>query len=247
MATPWVGRSPEGSFDLRSNLSMRFHNFVQVAGVIDQNEADLLIRCGVQFLGFPLRLSVHQEDLSEAAAAAIIRGLPETVEAVAITYLSRADEILEFCHFLGVRVVQLHGPVATMELAELKAAHPPLAVIKSLVVGHESNDRLFDQLAVQQRWVDLFIIDTFDASSGASGATGKTHDWGLSREIVARCPRPVILAGGLTPENVAAAIQTVRPAGVDAHTGLEDYSGRKCPAKVTRFVKEANAAFQSLA
>jgi phosphoribosylanthranilate isomerase len=92
--------------------------------------------------------------------------------------------------------------------------------------------------------VDAYITDTFDPRTGACGATGKTHDWRLSRQLVRYSPLPVILAGGLTAENVRAAILAVRPAGVDAHTGLEDVSGRKSQEKVKQFVSEAQEAFR---
>ena len=77
----------------------------------------------------------------------------------------------------------------------------------------------------------------------ASGATGKTHDWRLSRRLVELADRPIILAGGLTPENVKRAILEVRPAGVDSHTGVEDSTGRKNCVKVQKFLSEANEAF----
>ena len=95
--------------------------------------------------------------------------------------------------------------------------------------------------------VDGFITDTFDPATGASGATGKTHDRAVSRRLVELSPRPVILAGGLTPENVGRAIRTVRPAGVDVHTGVEDRNGRKDPRRVRAFVAEAEEAFAALA
>jgi phosphoribosylanthranilate isomerase len=92
--------------------------------------------------------------------------------------------------------------------------------------------------------VDAFITDTFDPATGASGATGKTHDWQISRRLVEISPQPVILAGGLTPDNVREAILAVQPAGVDCHTGVEDASGRKDADKVRRFVAEARAGFR---
>ncbi|MBP2681380.1 MAG: phosphoribosylanthranilate isomerase, partial [Candidatus Krumholzibacteriota bacterium] len=95
-------------------------------------------------------------------------------------------------------------------------------------------------------FVDAFLTDTFDESTGRWGATGKTHDWSVSRRLVERSSRPVILAGGLTPQNVARAIREVRPAGVDAHTGVEDSRGRKDRSLVERFVAEARRAFASL-
>jgi len=94
--------------------------------------------------------------------------------------------------------------------------------------------------------VDAFITDTFDPATGASGATGKTHDWTVSRRLVERSPKPVILAGGLTAGNVRDAIRTVRPAGVDVHTGVEGSDGRKRRDLVHTFVAEARAGFASL-
>jgi phosphoribosylanthranilate isomerase len=95
--------------------------------------------------------------------------------------------------------------------------------------------------------VDAFITDTYDPATGADGATGMTHDWSLSRALVTRSDRPVILAGGLTPDNVRAAILAVGPAGVDVHTGVEGPDGRKDAARVRRFVAAARAGFRALA
>jgi phosphoribosylanthranilate isomerase len=117
-------------------------------------------------------------------------------------------------------------------------------VIKSLVIGMRDEKALEAMLRQLSPFVDAFITDTFDQNSGASGATGKTHDWGVSRRMVELADRPVILAGGLTPENVKRAILEVRPAGVDSHTGVEDTSGRKSREKVEKFLSEANEAFE---
>src|SRR5688572_7130278 len=111
-----------------------FDGAIQVAGVIDRVEADLLVACGVEWLGFPLRLDVHREDLSDADAAAIVRSLPPHVRAVLITYLADADAIRALAGALGVAAVQLHGPVARPAIARLRALAPDLLVIKSLVV-----------------------------------------------------------------------------------------------------------------
>jgi phosphoribosylanthranilate isomerase len=223
---------------------MDFSDAIQVAGVIDQAEAELLVNCGVRYLGFPLRLPVHREDLSEDEAAAIIRNFELPARAVLITYLNQAGEIVEFCRGLGASIVQLHGEIDPSELRRIKEHAPSLAIIKSLVIGLHPVEELLDLVQRTASHVDAYITDTFDPMSGASGATGRTHDWAVSRELVRWSPRPVILAGGLTPENVRDAILAVRPAGVDAHTGLEDASGRKSREKVKRFVSEAQEAFR---
>ena len=217
---------------------------VQVAGVIDHDEATLLLECRVRYLGFPLRLPVNREDLTEAATAAIIRSLRLPARAVLITYLVEADEIRQFCHTLGARIVQLHGDVPVSEIGRLRAIDPSLTILKSLVVGLHPMPVLERTVAELAPLVDAFITDTFAPETGASGATGRTHDWALSRRLVERSPRPVILAGGLTPGNVRQAIREVRPAGVDVHTGVEDASGRKSRAKVMAFVAEARAGFE---
>jgi len=216
---------------------------VQIAGVIDRREAEMLLAAGVDWLGFPFRLTVHREDLPEAEAARIIRALPPPHEAVLITYLEDAAEIAALCRDLGVRRVQLHGPIDPAELAALRARDPGLFMMKSLVVRPGGGRELEGDAAAYRPWVDAFLTDTYDPATGATGATGKTHDWAVSRRLVEIAERPVILAGGLHPGNVARAIQAVRPAGVDSHTGVEGADGRKDEAKVRAFVQNAREAF----
>ncbi|HEX5575923.1 MAG TPA: phosphoribosylanthranilate isomerase [Gemmatimonadales bacterium] len=216
---------------------------IQVAGIRDWAEAELLQECGVRYLGFPLRLEVHQEDLSEVAAADIIRRLRPPTRGVLITYINEAEAIAEFCQAMGARTVQLHGDVSRTELERLRELDPTLTIIKSLVVGRHPSV-LLERLAVELApLVDGFITDTYVAETGASGATGRTHDWTVSHRLAMLSPKPVILAGGLTPSNVRQAIAAVRPSGVDVHTGVEDATGRKDREKVLTFVAEAKAGF----
>jgi phosphoribosylanthranilate isomerase len=219
-------------------------NLIQIAGVIDAAEAEMLQQCGIRYLGFPLRLPVHREDLTEEQAAAIIKSLAAPAFGVLITYLDEASEIAAFCHTLGARIVQIHGDIERDELKRLKTLHSNLTVIKSLVIGMRDDKALEAMVSELSPLVDAFITDTFDPKTGASGATGKTHDWRVSRRLVELADKPVILAGGLNPENVKRAILEVRPAGVDSHTGVEGSSGRKSREKVHKFVSEASEAFE---
>lgn len=216
---------------------------IQIAGVCDAAEARLLIEAGVRWLGFPLRLTVNKEDLTEAEAAAIIRGLPAGCHGVLITYLDRADAVVDFCAQLGARTIQLHGDIAVDELREIRRRDPGLSVFKSLVVRAGNEDALRRMVAETAPFVDAYITDTFNPATGQEGATGLVHDWSISRRLVEFSPKPVILAGGLTADNVAAAIRAVRPAGVDSHTGVEGADGRKAPDKVKKFMAEALQAF----
>lgn len=216
---------------------------IQVAGVIDAVEAELLADCGVDWLGFPLRLPVNQEDLTEDEAAVIMAGIRAPRRGVLITYEVEAAEIAAFCRKLGTRTVQLHAEVAPGELRTLKRNDPGLTVLKSLVVRGDNDTALAATVEQTAEWVDLYITDTFNPATGAEGATGLVHDWAVSAELVRSSPRPVMLAGGLNPDNVATAVDRVRPAAVDAHTGLEDATGRKDPEKVRLFVERARNAF----
>ncbi len=219
---------------------------IQVAGVVDREEAQLLIDSGVRYLGFPLRLPVNAEDLSEEAAAELIGDFPTGVKGVLITYLDRAEDVIAFCRKVGVDVVQLHGPIEAGELAKIKTIRPELVVIKSLIVRGDNLQDLKREIMASAPHVDAYITDSFDPDTGAEGATGKVHDWAIDRALVASSPKPVILAGGLNADNVREAILTVHPFGVDVHTGIEGADGRKEPELTRRFVTEASAGFKSI-
>jgi len=223
-----------------------FKNYMQIAGVIDEEEAGLLIECGVKSIGFPLRLSSHEEDLSEYVAANIIRSLPTSTHGVLITYLSEAVDVSELSKFLGTNIVQVHGDIEESELAKLRRITPNLVIIKSLIVRDDNMLELENTLKIISHYVDAFITDTFDPDAGAFGATGKTHDWGISRRLVEFSSKPIILAGGLNPENVHKAIIKVKPAGVHVHTGVELKNGRKSRVLVQAFVSESKRAFKQI-
>ena len=223
-----------------------FRDYIQIAGIVDETEAGMLIDCGVKFIGFPLKLSSHVEDLSENMTANIIRNLPTAVCGVLITYLSKAVDISELCRFLGTNIVQLQGEIDESELSTLRRIGQNLLIIKSLVVREDNVVELEGKVKTFSHYVDAFLTDTFDPLTGAYGATGKTHNWDMSRKLVEASPKPVILAGGLNPHNVESAILGVRPSGVDVHTGAELKDGRKSPELVKAFISEATKAFESI-
>jgi phosphoribosylanthranilate isomerase len=220
---------------------------IQVAGVTAMDEAMMLAASGITHLGFPFRLDFHNEDLTEAEAAEIIRMLPSSVIPVLITYLVNAGEIANLMKKLGCKVVQLHGSISIDEIKKLKMLFPEAEIWKSLVIGKYKFSEILEIAKSLNPFVDAFITDTYDAKTGASGATGKTHDWNLSRKVIGHSSKPVIIAGGLNPANVHEAILQTQPAGVDVHTGVEGLDGIKDKQKVEEFVKEAKKAFEVLA
>ena len=223
---------------------INFNNFIQVAGVIDQQEAKMLVECGVNYLGFPLRLPVNKEDLTEVDAKSIIKNLQPPNYGIVISYSSTAEEAIELCANVGVNIIQLHGPITIEELVKLKSLKPEIQIIKSLVIHNDNVLQLLNTMNELEPHVDAFITDTYDPKTGASGATGKTHDWEISKKFVELSSKPIILAGGLNADNVFDAISKVKPAGVDVHTGVEDSSGRKEKRLVKKFIDQSIKAFK---
>ncbi len=219
---------------------------VQIAGIRSLAEARMILEAGADWLGFPLRLEHHEEDLPEGDVARIISSFGIGDRAVLITYLEEAGPILELAARLGSRRVQLHGDITVGEAIRLRESAAGLTLIKALVVRPGNLGDLMGALLDFGSLVDAFITDTWDPATDARGATGKPHDWDVSRRLVEVAPVPVILAGGLTPENVGRAIAQVRPAGVDSHTGVEAPDGMKDPNRVRAFVGEARRAFALL-
>lgn len=213
---------------------------VQIAGVSSLEEALAAEQAGADALGFTVRLPTGVHDgLTEAKARGIIAALPPFITSVAITYVENPREAVDLCRYLGVAALQLHGPFPTQELPLIRAALPHLKLIRTV---HVTGPEALAQARALDRRVDALILDTYDPATGRHGATGKTHDWSISRQIVAQTRTPVILAGGLTPENVADAIRSVDPWAVDVHSGVEDPDGTRNLGALRAFIARAKGA-----
>ena len=207
--------------------------WVQIAGIINLNEALMIEKAGADSIGFVLG---SHEGLTKKKAKEILEKLSNPEKVVLITYYNTEKDVRERVEYLEVNCVQLHGETEINEIVKIRKSLPKLKIIKSVnVTGKES----IEEAKKYEKYVDFIILDTYDPESGKRGATGKTHDWNTSREIVEKSKIPVILAGGLNPENVAEAIRKVRPWGVDVHTGVEDENGIKNPSKVKLFIERA--------
>ena len=213
---------------------------VQIAGVSSLEEALTAEEAGADALGFTVRLPTGVHDgLTEAKARDLVARLPPFISSVAITYVSSARDAVELCRYLGVMALQLHGEFPLGELRLIRAALPHLKLIRAV---HVTGPEAVGRARALERQVDAIILDTYDPTTGRGGATGKTHDWTISRQIVAAVRVPVILAGGLTPHNVVGAIRAVSPWAVDVHTGIEDADGTRNLAALRSFILRAKGA-----
>ena len=103
-------------------------------------------------------------------------------------------------------------------------------------------DAILQTLDALHAHAERFVLDAYHPT--LLGGTGLTQDWARLREVCARAPRPILLAGGLNPENVADAVRTAHPAGVDVSSGVEAAPGRKDSAKVRAFIHNAKTALE---
>ena len=163
-------------------------------------------------------------------AAAIIQELPDTVTAVGVFVNQPVDEIQRVVVTAGITAVQLHGDEPAAYAGALG-----WPVWRAVALPHADT--------TLPAWPEstTFLLDAHDAI--LRGGTGKTINWQAAARVAAA--RRVILAGGLTPENVQDAIRTVRPEGVDVSSGVDQSPGVKDVDKVARFLERARAAFNA--
>ena len=218
--------------------------FIKICGLRDQAEATLAWRAGATALGFLVGLTHLAADaVDDAQAARIVQQLPIEVEAVMVTHLTDAAEIARRGQNIGVRTIQVHGALPVAGLGDLRRMLPAVRLIKAV---HITGEAALEDALSYASVVDALLLDSRTADR--LGGTGRTHDWSISRRIVAAvAPLPVYLAGGLTPDNVAGAVRAVAPAGVDVNSGVEDAAGNKDPRRMRAFVANARQALAELA
>jgi phosphoribosylanthranilate isomerase len=203
------------------------------AQLVADNKADAI---GLNFFKQSRRF-VEPHLAREIAAA-----LPDEVVKVGVFVNHSAREIASIADEVGLDAIQLHGDEPPQLVAQLPHA---LKVVRAFRVGGEGLSplrELLQTVRAQRRQVDAVLLD---ADAGADfGGTGKASDWALigrDRDVFEDVS--LILAGGLSPQNVAAAIASVRPDAVDVASGVESSPGKKDPAKVRDFIAAAREAF----
>jgi phosphoribosylanthranilate isomerase len=201
---------------------------VKICGITRPEDAEHAASLGVWAIGFNFWPGSKRR-CDEAVAAGIARALRRKVEPVGVFVNPTLDEVVRIAEGVGLTHVQLHGdegPAFCTAVAERTGAR----VIKALRIG-----ALADIRDAERFHTDFHLLDA--AAGSAYGGTGRTWDWALTAQR--RSHVPVILSGGLTPENVAEGIAAVHPWGVDVASGVESEPGIKDHAKVEAFVAAA--------
>lgn len=203
--------------------------FVKICGVTSEEDALLAVAMGADAVGFvfaPSKRQVRPDEVRD-----IVKRLPPEVLTVGVFRNERAESVCDVVNRIGLRAAQLHGGEPLNEVTYVRERVP--MVLQAFTAG---DPRLAAEAAKSP--ADVVLVDSRDPGSGT------VFDWSLLEGVPAR--KPLLLAGGLTPDNVATAIARVRPWGVDVATGVEAKPGRKDPTKVRRFIEAAREAGEAL-
>ncbi len=199
---------------------------VKICGITNLEDAQAAVTAGADALGFIL-YEKSKRFIPIEEAIKIIEALPPFVQTVAVTVNANK----EFSN-LGWRkqlknfgVAQLHGQESPVHV---KAVGKYLSVIKVLAADQA------EAITPESYAVSAFLLDT---PSKEHGGTGQTFDWSLALAFKKRTTKPLILSGGLNPENVAKAIETVHPYAVDVSSGVEASPGKKDHSKLRDFIQ----------
>lgn len=206
--------------------------WIKICGVTSIDDARRAVEAGADAVGVNLVPS-SKRFVDEATARAIVEAVAGDAQVVAVVADRRKDELEALAERLALRSLQLHGS----EGPELVAALAPLAyqAVRIATAADVVRARTFPGARL--------LADA--KVEGTLGGTGHTFDWSLVTALARE--RPLVLAGGLTAENVAEAVERVRPHGVDTASGVEGESPRrKDSTKMVRFVKEARRAALAL-
>jgi len=205
---------------------------VKICGIRRVEDGLAAVLAGADAVGCLVGLDYSTPDrIDPLTARGVFAALPPFVARVLVTHRTGLAEVTALMRESGATVVQLHGDFPLVAISALREAVPYAAIVKSVHVTGE--DTVAAALAAA-RVADAILLDTKDR--GRIGGTGTTHDWSISAKIAAASAKPVILAGGLTPENVADAVRAVRPWAVDVASGVESSPGVKDPGLMSRFV-----------
>ena len=215
---------------------------IKICGIRNEQDLAAALSASPDAVGFLVGQVHPSPDFVLACTARrLARSLPPFVQPWLVTHYSKPEDVLDVADAAAIWNIQLHGESTPDEVSKIRDAMPPCAKLV-LAVHPELQDSFFEY-AEYIPFIDAFLIDTLNPKTGQVGGTGLTGNWTRAARFVQESSVPVILAGGLTPTNVARAIERVRPYAVDVNTGVKTASDRTESAALCRaFVKAARMA-----
>ena len=212
---------------------------IQMAGIRNVNDALMCVDCGVNIIGLLVGQEHTSDDfISKELARAIKIALPLEIKTTLITHLENAREIIDIAKFIEVDYIQLHSYISESEVEIIRKELPDKKLLRLIHIG--SDGKLLNNIN-DIKCVDFYFTDSINKKTNQVGGTGLTHNLETDKMLVETLEKPVFIAGGLTPENVAEAIRVCKPYGVDVNSGCKAKDGSREKEKVIAFVNNAKS------
>jgi phosphoribosylanthranilate isomerase len=196
---------------------------IKICGLTNREDALLAVEAGADALGLVFADSPRR--VTPAAAERIVAGLPPLVSVIGVFRNHRVEEIRSIVRRVGLDRVQLHGDESPDDCERLA----PKVIKRFDILENDTSETLRERM--ERYRVSAYLLDP-------GAGSGRKFDWSLARDL----PGPLIVSGGLTPENVGEAIRTLRPYAVDVSSGVEHEPGRKDAEKVKAFIRAVRMA-----
>lgn len=216
---------------------------IKISGIQNETEMKAAVSCGADAIGFLVgQLHRASSFILPSSAARLAGMLPPYISPVIVTHLTEAEEIMDILRRTDIYSVQICGVIAPSEIAKLSDTMPEHGkIILSVYVNEQNKIHEMDEY---YKHINAVTFDCFNRSPAhVGGSAANSYKWATAREFMQNCPLPVILAGALSPENIADAVQSFRPFGVDACSMLKDpATGDLIEEKCRLFVTNARRA-----
>ena len=205
---------------------------VKICGVTSLKDLQMVGEAGADAVGIITEVPSSPRSVSVNDAKTMLRKVPLFLTTVVVVVVKELDFLVRIYNKLKPDILQIHA--FGKHAQEIREQLPNTRIIGAIPANA-------DTLSIVRENVQYFDAILLDSSTPEKhGGTGITHDWSLSQRVREEIdPTPLILAGGLTPQNIQEAIKTVKPYAVDVASGTESHPGRKDPIKVYEFVKKA--------
>jgi len=207
---------------------------VKICGITREEDLAVAVEAGADAVGFIVGVPSSPRNLTLERAERLLKQVPVFVDSVVVTVPDSIDSLAKIYDRLRPTAIQIHGE-KPCEASVIRQKISGARLIKTVYV--KTGDTT-ERAREDSKAFDAILLDSI--TGGQYGGTGMVHDWTLSKQIKQIIePTPLILAGGLKPENVKEAILTVQPYAVDVASGVESQPAIKDPKKMYKFIKNA--------
>lgn len=212
--------------------------YTKVCGLTQQENVCMVVEAGVDAIGLNF-YPKSKRFVSKEAATQLRNCIPDHIDVVGVFVNSAPEDVIDIAKTVRLSAIQFHGDESASEIKDVQDHCPSAKIFRAFRLSHDNlNQTIAEVSQLKDAGVQLsaVLVDAFVA--GEFGGTGHQLDQELIQKLPADWP-PLIVAGGLTPDNVAECIQTVKPWGVDVASGVESEPGMKAPDKTKRFINAA--------